>query len=133
MKTLKLIIKQKYFDEIVAGTKKQEFREVTQSNFKKFVQIDEEGYELVDENENGIPVLYDRILFMAGYSTNRDTALVEVKDIHTEIFIDEDGHPIQYEIPNPKTGKSDYWIEEQVVYDLGQIIEVNRNKKQIQL
>ena len=62
MKTLTLIIKQCYFDEIIKGTKKQEFREVKPTTVKRLLQLDKEGYELEDENGNGMPIHYDALL-----------------------------------------------------------------------
>lgn len=45
MKTLTLSIKQKYFDEILAGTKKQEFREIRPTNAKKYFRYVLNGKE----------------------------------------------------------------------------------------
>ena len=41
MKVLNLIIRQKYFDAILAGRKVQEFREVRPTTIKKLLQLDE--------------------------------------------------------------------------------------------
>lgn len=43
MKILTLSIKQVYFDEILAGTKKQEFRDVTPINAKKYFRYELNG------------------------------------------------------------------------------------------
>ena len=40
MKILNLIIKQKYFDAIMQGSKVQEFREIRPTTVKKYIQID---------------------------------------------------------------------------------------------
>lgn len=53
MKTLFIVIKQKYFDQIKAGTKKEEYREITEYWRKRL-----EGRE------------YDYIIFQAGYRKN---------------------------------------------------------------
>jgi hypothetical protein len=116
MKVLKLIIKRKYFDQIVAGTKKQEFRDIKPSTEKKYIQIDKDGYALNDENGNNIPIKYDAIRFYVGYAKNRDTALVEVKGAHSETYVDENGKPVMW----PQYGP-DYWAE-RMVYDLGKVI-----------
>ena len=71
MKTLNLIIKQVYFDQIINGTKTQEFREVKPTTIKKLLQLDEDGYELEDEKGNAIPIHYDAIQFYVGYNKQR--------------------------------------------------------------
>ena len=115
MRTLKLSIKQKYLDAIKDGRKVQEFREVRPNNVKKFLQLDENGFELEDENANAIPVEYDAILFTS--KETGDTALVEVKAARNEIMVDDKRNPIEYEYGGQ------IWVVERVVYDLGKIIE----------
>ena len=126
MKTLNLIIKQVYFDQIINGTKTQEFREVKPTTIKKLLQLDEDGYELEDENGNAIPIHYDAIQFYVGYNKNRDSALVEVKDEDCEIFLDENNEPIIYEDGTDKDGNPLEWVAEQVVFNLGKVLEVHR-------
>lgn len=123
MKILNLIIKQKYFDAILAGRKVQEFREVRPTTVKKYIELDEDGYEREDEYGNAIPIKYDAIRFFVGYNADRDTALVEVVGVHTEVFVDEDDNPLMYEYGVDKNGKPQVWVAEQVVYDLGKILE----------
>lgn len=102
MKILNLIINQKYFDEILNGTKTQEFREVKPTTIKKLLMLDENGYELEDEHRNAIPIKYDAIRFFVGYKKDRDSMLVEVKDAYSEIFTetltDEEGNPIEFKV-----------------------------------
>lgn len=126
MKTLNLIIKQVYFDQIINGTKTQEFREVKPTTIKKLLQLDEEGYEVEDENGNAIPIHYDAIQFYVGYNKDRDSALVEVKDEYCEIFVDENNEPIIYEEGTDKDGNPLTWVAEQVVFNLGKVLEVHR-------
>lgn len=126
MKTLNLIIKQVYFDQIINGTKTQEFREVKPTTIKKLLQLDEDGYELEDENGNAIPIHYDAIQFYVGYNKNRDSALVEVKNEYCEIFLDENNEPIIYEDGTDKDGNPLEWVAEQVVFNLGKVLEVHR-------
>lgn len=126
MKTLNLIIKQVYFDQIINGTKTQEFREVKPTTIKKLLQLDEDGYELEDENGNAIPIHYDAIQFYVGYNKNRDSALVEVKNEYCEIFLDENNEPIIYEDGTDKEGNPLEWVAEQVVFNLGKVLEVHR-------
>lgn len=126
MKTLNLITKQVYFDQIINGTKTQEFREVKPTTIKKLLQLDEDGYELEDENGNAIPIHYDAIQFYVGYNKDRDSALVEVKDEYCEIFLDENNEPIIYEDGTDKDGNPLEWVAEQVVFNLGKVLEIHR-------
>ena len=126
MRVLTLIIKQVYFDMIMSGEKTQEFREVKPTTAKKLVQLDADGFEIVDEDGNAQPVEYDAIRFYVGYNANRDSALVEVKDAYCEIFVDEDNNVIEYEY------NGHIWVAEQVVYNLGKVLESDihpKNKK----
>lgn len=123
MKVLNLIIKQKYFDAILQGRKVQEFRELRPATYKRLVETDSEGFNIIDENENSIPIKYDAIRFFVGYNKNRDSALVEVLGAFCEVFVDEKGEPIQYEY-----GKG-MWVAEQVVYNLGRILEKDIHEK----
>lgn len=118
MEILNLIIKQKYFDEIIAGTKKQEFREIRPSTQKKYCEIDEEGYCKV---EDGLFVSrhYDAIRFYVGYNKNRASALVKVKKAEIELFVDENDEYILL------TQNGEEYYAAQVVYDLGEILERN--------
>ena len=122
MKTLNLIIKQCYFDEIIKGTKKQEFREVRPTTIKKLLQLDEDGYEIEDENGNSQPIHYDALHLYVGYAKNRASALVEVKSAYCEIIADEKGEPIIYEHGTDKKGNPLTWVVEQVVYNLGKVL-----------
>ena len=123
MKVLNLIIKQVYFDQILSGEKTQEFREVKPTTVKKYVELDEDGFEKEDENCNAIPIKYDAIRFFVGYNPDRDSALVEVKDAYCEMFVDENGELITYE----HNGQE--WIAEQVVYNLGKVLEKDIHPK----
>ena len=122
MKTLKLIIKQHFFDEIIKGTKKQEFREVKPTTVKRLLQLDEDGYEVEDENGNAIPIHYDALQLYVGYAKNRASALVEVKSAYCEIITDEKGEPIIYEHGIDKNGDPLVWVAERVVYNLGKVL-----------
>lgn len=127
MRTLKLSIKQKYLDAIKDGRKVQEFREVRPNNIKKYLQLDDEGYEIEDENANALPIVYDSILFTS--KETGDTALVEVTASRCEILLGENGQPIEYEYGGQ------IWVVERVVYDLGKIIEhkVNSRTEKVKL
>lgn len=114
MRTLNLSIKQKYLDAIKEGRKVQEFREVRPNNVKKYLQLDEKGFEIEDENANALPIVYDTIHFTS--KETGDTADVEVKGARCEIMVDENRNPIEYEYGGQ------IWVVERVVYDLGKII-----------
>ena len=129
MKVLNLIIKQRYFDAILAGRKVQEFREVRPTTIKKLLQLDEEGYEIEDADGNAQPIKYDAIQFYVGYNKDRDSALVEVIGSHCEIFVDADNQPITYEHGRDKDGQPLVWVAEQVVYDLGKVLSHNIRDK----
>ena len=123
MKILSLIIKQKYFDAILQGRKVQEFREIRPTNERKYVQFDDRGQLVLDENDCCVPVKYDAIRFYVGYATDRDTALVEVKSEFTQVLVDDKGKPIVYDYNG-----EDYWAE-QVIYNLGRVLEHNIREK----
>lgn len=129
MKILNLIIKQKYFDAIMAGRKVQEFREVRPTTVKKLIQIDDEGYEIADEDGISMPIKYDAIRFYVGYNADRDSALVEVESAYCESFVDDKGQLIVYEHGVDKDGNPLQWIAERVVYNLGKILEKNIREK----
>lgn len=122
MKILKLIVKQCYFDEIIKGTKKQEFREVKPTTVKRLIELDKDGYEVEDENGNAQPIQYDALQLYVGYAKNRASALVKVKSAYCEIITDEKGEPIIYEYGTDKNGEPLVWVVEQVVYNLGKVL-----------
>ena len=128
MKILNLIIKQVYFDQIIKGEKTQEFREVKPTTIKKLLQLDEEGLEIEDKYGNSLPIEYDALRLYVGYNKDRDTCLVEVKDAYCEIFLDDNDEPITYEYGTDKDGNPLEWVAEQVVFNLGKVLEINGKK-----
>ena len=117
MEIFTLSIKEKYFNEILAGTKKQEFREIRPNSQSKYCELDEEGF--VKEVEGVLqPRKYDAIKFLTGeYKGTRPFAIVEVKDAKIELFEDENHELVTY------TYQGEDYIAAQVVYDLGKVIE----------
>lgn len=110
MNILTLSIKQKYFDAILAGTKKQEFREILPHTQKKYLALSEE-YGIL------IPRKYDVIKFLTGaYTGKRPYMYVEIKYAHIEILCDKKGREITYEFNGKK------YVAAQIIYDLGKII-----------
>lgn len=74
LKVLTLNITKMYFDEIMSGDKTIEYREVKQTTINKFTYIDEaDGKRYLRR--------YDVIRFFVGYHKDKDSALVEIKDI----------------------------------------------------
>lgn len=142
---LSLIIKQQYFNEILSGEKKQEFREIKPSTEKKYIIFDEDGYPAEDENGNCIPIHYDYLLLYVGYNADRDSMLIECTGVSSQVLIGDDDEPLFYFINDktkkeafpttydPETGEGydendqkmedvvQYFVE-QVTYDLGKIV-----------
>lgn len=118
MEILTLIIKQKFFDEILSGKKTQEFREIKPNTQKKYCQLDSDGFCIEKDGELQ-PRHYDAIRFFAGYNKDRASALVEVLGEKIELFEDENHNLIEY------TYQGDTYLAAQVVYDLGRVIEKN--------
>lgn len=126
MKILNLIIKQKYFDAIMEGRKVQEFREIRPTTYKKLCETDQdEDGTFIKQDEHGTPIpqKYDAIRFYVGYNTDRDSALVEIKNANVEFFVDDNNELITYDVDG------NMWYATQVVYDLGRIIETNIHPK----
>lgn len=129
-----LSLKRKYFDEILAGKKTHEYREVRPSNTKKYVRLLCEGkfYEdddpAFDETNPDSPVeivakKYDAIRFYTGaYSGKRPYMLVEVKEAEAFIESDDEGNDLVL-----KDGNGEEYVAVTVDYTLGQILEVNEN------
>lgn len=118
MKILNLIVKQEFFDQIVSGQKKQEFREIRPNSNAKYCKLDEEGYP-VEEDGILIPRKYDAIQFYAGYNKDRANALVRVNNSNIELLVDDQGEFIEYE------HNGEIYTSAQVVYDLGEVLNKN--------
>ena len=148
--TLYLPIKQIYFDEILAGTKKQEYREMKPTTFTKYLASERiEGEtcflydtELISEeviqkypnqpliyNEGVYPYIpkdYEYLNLVVGYNKDRDTMVVEVEDITFEALKD-DADVIRYDENGDDAidGEFALW---QVVYHLGEVVETDLKK-----
>lgn len=113
MKILTLIIKQKYFDLIASGEKKEEVREIrygSRQSKKYQTYSDEDGYQ---------PIQYDALRLYVGYQKHRDTMLIEVKNSMFEYYQDEDGN---YESYVADDGTECVYVS--MVYELGEILEI---------
>lgn len=117
-KTVTLSIKQKWFDAILSGEKKEEFREVTPVTEKKYIKIDSDGYAVQDKNGDLVPIKYDLMRLYSGQMIGkRPTALVEIVGQRCEIMVDDDGQPVTYMF-------DDYeHTVVRMVFELGKIIE----------
>lgn len=106
MKVLTLSIKRNFFDEILAGKKTHEYRDVRPSNAKRYYYILNNGKRYTpfldadqipddDSPVQPVPVKYDAIKFLTGaYSGKRPWALVEVKETEILQCADRNGNPI---------------------------------------
>ncbi len=73
LKVLTLNIKKVYFDEIMSGTKKIEYRELKQTTLNKYTYVDEaDGKRYLRR--------YDALRLFVGYHKDRESALVQVTD-----------------------------------------------------
>lgn len=129
--TLYLPIKQVYFDAIIEGTKKEEYREVkygiTANRYllkdenNKFIpnpETTEEGKEyFIDDYNDGrfpfLPKQYKYLALAVGYAKERDTAIVEVTHITYKPTI----------IRGEGDKKFTWWLQ---VFHIGEIVEVHR-------
>ena len=125
MNILTLSIKQKYFDEILAGTKRHEYREIRPTNAKKYItylcggkeyQIDE---ELPEEGDIELkPIKYNAIKLLTGeYKGKRPYIIIEVKEAEAVLLTDNDGNDIVYEY------QGEEYLAAQMDYTLGKILE----------
>ena len=135
MKTLTLNLKRQYFDEILAGTKTHEYRDIFPENVRKFVyyKIGNQTYpgdaaELPPTESSfesiAFPVEYDCIKFLTGaYSGKRPYMIVEVKAAEIKFTYDENGEfVICYD-----EARDVEFIVAQIDYTLGKILEVSDN------
>ena len=126
--TLYLPIKQVYFDQIIQGTKKEEYREIKEGiTANRYLLKDSKGkYVLnpnvtqpdkeyfIDDYNNGnfpfVPKPYKYLYLAVGYAKERDTALVEV-----------DGFRF---IPNMiRANLYAFW---QIAFHISKVVEVHR-------
>ena len=94
MKVLTLIIKQGYFDQILAGEKHTETREIRPKTAGKYIYYENadtgrryapKNIDSAPESKNGYrygAIEYDAIQFYVGYNSNRPGALVAVSYTH---------------------------------------------------
>jgi hypothetical protein len=125
MNLLTLSIRQNFFDEILAGTKRQETREVKPSNFNRYARYVYEGKEYKERDDipgegalDVAPVKYDALKLLTGqYKNKRPYLIVEVKRAHIYFITDDDGEDVILEENGTEYTMTD------IVYDLGNVIE----------
>lgn len=72
-KIITLIIKKVYFDAILSGSKKVEYRQLKATTLNKYTWLNpEDGKRHLKK--------YDAVRFFVGYHKNRETALIEIVD-----------------------------------------------------
>lgn len=97
LRVLTLNIKKMFFEQILSGRKKKEYRDIKQTTIKKYTYVDP-----ADGKRYLRP--YDVLKLYVGYHRDRDSAVVEVKNITHE--------------------------GNEVVYHLGKVLEVKRGGKE---
>lgn len=93
MKILTLIIKREYYDKILSGDKRYEYRDITPRSQKKYCQVDDKGY-VIEQDGEVMPRHYDAIRMYVGYRKDRASALVSVKSSRINLIKDDDGNEI---------------------------------------
>ena len=118
MNNLTLSIKQKYFDEIQAGTKKVETRELKPKNNMKYLQHDKDGNVLVSKEGDILTKPYDTITFLTGaYKGTRPKMQVEVISSEVVLFEDENNKLV---VLTDESGTEYYAAE--IKFKLGKIL-----------
>ena len=97
MKVLHLTLKKKWFDMILSGEKKEEYREIKEYWWMRLVQCGETckpypaPFEVLPPQEWKMimPKEYDTVIFKNGYSKNAPEMEVELKEIKIGVPIAE--------------------------------------------
>lgn len=128
MKPLTLSIKQQYYDEIVSGRKKNEYREIRPTNAGRYIEYiasDGTRYSAKDYSSipddvsiEAVPLKYDTLKLITGaYSGKRPYIVVEVLGAEIEYGVDDNGDDVLYEYE----GKE--YVVARINYTLGKILE----------
>jgi len=108
MKTLHLTLKKKWFDMILSGEKKEEYREVKPYWIDRISTEFSHSHDADGEEFDFKPKDYDQISFRNGYQKDAPEMTVEFKSV---------------EIGEAKPEWSDNWKGDVFVIKLGEIIE----------
>jgi hypothetical protein len=110
MEILTLPIKSNLFQQILAGRRKEEIREITPSTQSKYLTV--AGDEVTIK-------LYDAIRFVAGNTPDSPEALVRIDHIDLEYEADDDGYIQLEELEDGR-----YFVHEaSMVYTLGEVLQ----------
>lgn len=150
--TLYLIINQDHFDAILDGTQKQEYREIKDRTYHRFLEttqgIGEEAVINFDESKISIedaqkyaqnpmvfnegiypyiPIPYHFLNLAVGYNENRDSLTIAIKDIHFEPMKSKHGKDARFSEEDGRmrideNGDLCIW---QIVYTLGNVIDTD--------
>lgn len=107
---LTLTLKQKFADEIFAGTKDKEYREIRPQNAKKYCEFDENG------DLTGAKPIKTITFYVGRHQKGMPYFTIEVLSSEIELFEDKDGELIVYE------HEEEEYIQAQIVYSLGKIL-----------
>ncbi len=117
MKNLTLSIKQEFFDKILSGEKKSEFRAIRPNNLDRYCLLDKDG-EVIDIDGEIQPVKYDTITFYTGsYRGKRPKMVVRVEKAEVYLIEDEKGELITFEF------EGEEYVAAEIEYHLGEILE----------
>jgi len=75
---LYLVLQKKWFDMILSGEKKEEYRDFTEYYVSRLGVLDKDG-ELIDTKK------FDTVRFQLGYRKNAPQIVVECKDVLIEV------------------------------------------------
>ncbi len=119
MSTLTLSIKQKYFDEIMAGTKTIETREITPKNAKRYCAFNKDGSIKQKKDGTIVPREYTMLKLLTGaYKGKRPWLKVEINKAEVFLMEDEKGELIVLQ----DEAEQDYYAAI-MEYSLGKVTE----------
>ena len=139
--TLELIVKQKNFISVLNGTKKDQYKEIKEENYKTYIDHDGEDIaydpDLIDEDPESLliynggvypfsPIEYRYISLTTSDAEVEQTLLVEVTAISFEVMLDNKGNEIRFDyeeesgIEYTYLGENARWS---VKYSLGAIVK----------
>lgn len=125
MKILQLTLKKKWFDMILSGKKKEEYREIKpywiqRLTWHEFHKADSLTLLHNLANKKAIRKDFDAIQFKNGYSKDAPTMLVELKGIHY-------GHPARKEWSDDNSGNWFFCLELGEIYKVDNLRMIPQN------
>lgn len=115
MKNLTLSIQREFFDDILAGVKKNEYREVKPTNIKNYLVLDEENNPIFkDETSLDLEVVnYDTLTLYTGQYKGKRPGII-VQCLGAKTFVDK---------KNTYIHNGEELCRTYIEYQLGEIIE----------